>query len=115
MAVNPFATVQQPAKRTDHGSGIRIPHAFEGGYRRQLIRDRADSADPRDDVWYLLRWPADQQGFEIPRGLEDGELCSAYARVVDHDPQPPLSFDPGHHRNFDHALSHWLYSPRTER
>ena len=73
VALDPLAAVQEPAERADRRVDDHAEGRLERVDGRELVRDRADAADPGDDVDDLVGRPADHQPLEVPRRLEDPE------------------------------------------
>jgi len=83
VTLDPLPAVEKasqcPRRRIDRDAEERL----ERMDRAHLIGDGADSADPGDDVDHLVGRPADDQGLEIARRLEDRQASFLHDTVAD--------------------------------
>jgi hypothetical protein len=79
VALDPLAAVEQSAQAADGRARDEAEGALNRAHGAHLVGDRADAADPRDDVGDLPDPAAAQEGLEEPRRLEDRQ-----ARLLDH-------------------------------
>ena len=88
---------QYSSRRSDRtdGSTVDAEERLERVDGRELVRDRADAADPGDDVDDLVRRPADDDPLEVARRLEDPETGLDDLAVADAQPEAALAFDAG--------------------
>ena len=105
VALDPFAPVEEPAQGLHLGVDLDLEKVFEGHRRAHLVGDRADAADPGDDVDYLVGSPPNDQPLEVPRRLEDRKARLADLTVGDAQLERPLAFDPRDPNDFEVVLA----------
>ena len=87
--------VEQSTEGADLGIDPDAEERLEGVDGGQLVGDRADPADPRDDVEDLVRRAPDDEPLEVARRLEDPEAGLDDLAVADPEPQAALALDAG--------------------
>ena len=91
VTVNPFPAVQHPPQLHQWGIHRHTACVLDRVAGTDLIRDRADAADPRGDVGRLGVGASPQERFEEPRRLVDVQLDAVHGAVGQRDVQsPPL-------------------------
>src|SRR5437773_1466212 len=101
VALDPLAAVQEPTKGTNlrvDSDGQRTLERVDGGH---LVGNRADPADPGDDVDHLVRRASDDESLEVTRGLEDLESRRFDDTVSNAEAERTLALDACQARDVD--------------
>ena len=99
--------VDQPAQRHDRPGPSDPARALERVDRRQLVGDRADPADARDDVGDLVEAAAAKERFEEAWRLEHVQLDAGDGVVAHSQPQAGLPFDARERADGDASWFSW--------
>src|SRR6185437_1090125 len=91
---DPLGAVHESPQGAHRGLDPDPEQRLERVNGAHLVRDRADAADPGDDVDDLVRLPADDQPLEVARRLEDLELGPHDVAAPDDEAQRALALDP---------------------
>ena len=71
VALDPFGAIKEAAELSGSLRDLHAEQPLQAVDRAHLVGDRADPADPRNDVGHLREVAAREEGFEEARGLVD--------------------------------------------
>ena len=99
VALDPFATVEQPAELADLGRHNNPQGGLDGMHGGHLVRDRADAADAGGDIGGFENRTSAKQRLEQSRRFEDPQFHPLQFPPASVDVQRPFSLDAGQHLN----------------
>ena len=87
--------VKELAQLLGRGRGIHVEDRVAGFRRGQVVRFRADAADPRGDVRQLLHAAALGKLLESAQLGDDHVSVGHFSRIVQKDVDPSMTFQAG--------------------
>ncbi len=101
MALDPLATVHDPAHGAHPGVGSPTEAVFQGLHGAHLVGHGTDAADARHHVRHLAPGASLEEFLEEARRLEDAQLQLFDTAVLDTQVQGTLALHPRQHRYLD--------------